>query len=250
MQAPPSPDGSRLTALESLWPRYRSKWRRLLSGRAIRELQLRASFDVDLLRHWRFTNDIPAGMIPDCPECTNICCAGLENVVSLRLRDVALLMDIGRTDLMTKKKPNFPTSMLAKRPGLRELVASELWRTLPVLRQIGDLRVCAALSRNLTCTLYPSWPTTCERFPYTLSVVRRRVTWGARCPSRKRAPEHAPRSRALFKAALNAYDERVKDAVLLAHARAELDRIGLGAWLTGPRENPFEEVPRGLSVIQ
>ena len=242
--------GSHLHALDALWLRYRSKWRRLLSSHAIRELQLRASFDVDLLSHWRFSNRVPSGTVPDCPNCTNICCAGLENVVSLRLRDIAQLIDIRRTDLITKKKPNFPAQMLSDRPALRELVASELWRALPVLRQTGDLRVCAALGANMKCTLYPDWPLSCERFPYTLSVMRKQVNWGSRCPSKKRSAEFEPRRRALFKAALTAYDERVKDAVLLAHAPQALDAIGIGAWITGPDEDPFEAVPKGLKIVQ
>ena len=236
--------------LDALWQRHRSKWRRLFSSAALRELQLRASFDVDLLTHWRITNKVPSGTIPDCPNCTNICCAGIENAVSLRLTDVARLLDLGRSDLMTKKKPNFPADMLADRPGLRELVASELWRTLPILRQSGDLRVCAALSKSLKCTLYPDWPLSCERFPYSLSVMRRRVTWGSRCPSKKVDPSFEPRRQTLFKAALKAYDERVKDAVLLAHARDSLDDIGIGAWLTSPDEDPFETSPKGLPIVQ
>ncbi|MEL7372119.1 MAG: hypothetical protein AAFN74_24550 [Myxococcota bacterium] len=244
---PPSPHTE---ALDALWSSYRSKWRRLLSRNAVQELRLRASFDVDLLAHWRMKNRTPAGTIPDCPNCNNICCAGLENVVSLRLKDVACLIDIGRTDLMSKKKPNFPRSMLVERPGLRELVASELWRTLPVLRQTGDLKVCAALGPDLKCTLYPNWPLTCERFPYTLNVMRKQVTWGTRCPSRQRDSSFEPRRKEMYKAALNAYDERVKDAVLLAHARKELDAAGIGEWLVKPDENPFEETPRGLPIIQ
>lgn len=245
----PAPVGPRAEALDALWQRYRSKWRRLASKNAIRELTLRASFDVDLLSHWRFSNRVAPGTIPDCPRCTNICCAGLENVVSLRLGDVARLIDLGRTDVMTKKKPNFPAHMLSERPALRELVASELWRALPVLRQVGDLKVCTALSKDLKCTLYPNWPLTCERFPYTLSMMRRQVVWGTRCPSKQQAPEFEPRRREMFKAALTAYDERVKDAVLLAHARPALDDIGLGEWLTKPDENPFEDAPAGLAIV-
>ncbi len=242
--------GQHVEALNRVWIRYRSKWRRLLSTSALRELRLRASFDVDLLGRWRIQNLVPAGTIPDCPNCTDICCAGLENVVSLRLRDIAQLIDMKRTDLMSKKKPNFPAYMLAERPSLRELVASELWQTLPVLRQTGDLKVCAALSKNLKCTLYPNWPTTCERFPYSLSVMRRRVTWGTRCPSKKQDRAFEPRRQELFRAALDAYDERVKDAVLLAHGRAELNDIGVGDWLIKPGEDPFEQAPRGLPIVK
>lgn len=230
-------------ALESLWARHRSAWRRLLSPRAITELTLRASFDVDVISPRWIANKIPRGTIPDCPSCDDICCAGLENVVSLRLKDVAMLIDIGRTDLMSRKKPNFPREWLRRRPGLHELVGSELWRTLPVMRQVGDLRICAALSPDLRCSIHPHWPTSCERFPYTLSAVRRTVTWGTRCPSRQCAPEHEARSDALFRGALDAYNERVKDAVLLAHARPRLEAMGIGAWLIGPDEDPFEPRP-------
>lgn len=237
--------------LEEIWGRYRSSWRRLLSRGAVKELVLRASFDPDLIAPWRIANRIPKGTVPDCPKCTNICCAGLENVVSLRLRDVAMLLDLGRDDLMSKLKPNFPAWMLEERPTLKELVASELWRSLPVMRQVGELSVCAALDTNtLKCSLHPAWPTSCERFPYSLDVARRQVNWGSRCPSKKVHREHQVQSDALFEAAIDAYNRRVQDAVLLAHARPELEALGLGPWLTGKDEDPFEPRPKGLEVVR
>src|SRR5204863_9397092 len=130
---------------------------------------------------------------------------------------------IGRTDLMTKKKPNFPRDMQRMRPALYEVVGSELWRALPVLRQIGESRICAALTPELKCSLHPHWPTSCERFPYTLSAKKGAVTWGTRCPSKTCAPEHQERSEQLFVASIDAYNERVKDAVLLAHPKDELE---------------------------
>jgi Fe-S-cluster containining protein len=231
-------------ALDALWERHAGGWRRLLSPGVIRELKLRAYFDVDLVAPHRIANKIPAGTIPDCAACEDICCAGIENVVSLRLSDIAELIDIGRTDLMTKKKPNFPAEMVKTRPALYELAGSELFRTLPVLRQIGDSRICAALTPELTCSLYPHWPTSCERFPYTLSPKRRTVSWGTRCPSKQCAPEFLERSEELFTASIDAYNERVKDAVLLVHARKALDELGIGAWLVAPGEDPFEPKPK------
>lgn len=243
------PAGAVQEGLDALWSRFRSKWRRLFSRRMIAELELRASFDVDTLSTWRIANRIPKGTVPDCPRCTDICCAGLENVVSLRLRDVALLIDIDRTDLMSRKKPNFPAYMLGRRPGLRELVSSDLWRTLPVMKQVGEERICAALAPDMTCSIYPKWPTSCERFPYTLSAMRKEVVWGRRCPAKKESPAYVERGKALFRAALDAYDERVKDAVLLTHARAELDALGIGDWLIKAKEDPFE--PRtGLPIVE
>jgi hypothetical protein len=245
MSRPPA--GPVSSGLDLVWDRFKSSWRRLLSPRAITELKLRASFDVDLMSPWRIANKIPRGTIPDCEHCDDICCAGLENVVSLRLRDVATFIDIGRTDLMTKKKPNFPAAWLRTRPILYELVGSELWRALPVLKQQGESKICAALSLELKCSIHPHWPTSCERFPYTLSAARKTITWGTRCPSKKSAHEFEERSDQLYEGALLAYNERVKDAVLLAHAPKELDALGLGAWITKPGEDPFE--PRSALPI-
>jgi hypothetical protein len=229
-----------LAALDALWSHYANRWSRLFSPGAVTELMLRASFDLETLSVERIANRVPRGTIPDCPSCQDVCCAGEENVVSLRLRDVAVLIDIGRTDLMTRQKPRFGDAMLASRPALRELVASELFQTLPVLRQVGPERRCAALDEALSCTLHPDWPLSCERFPYSLSAVRREVVWGKRCASKHQRPEHAARGDAMFRAAVAVYNERVRDAVLLAHARPALDRLGIGAFLLTEGEDPFE----------
>jgi hypothetical protein len=241
---PPGGPGPTLAALDALWARYRSRWRRLLSRGAIAELQLRASFDPELLDVADIARRIPPGTVPDCPRCDDLCCAGLENVVSLRLKDLAVLIDLGRTDLISKKKPVFPPSMLRRRPQLEALMRSSLYRTLPVLRQRGEQRICAALTVDLTCSIHPHWPTSCQRFPYTLSAVRREVHWGTRCPSKQSGPEHEAHAQALFAGAVAAYNERVRDAVLLAHAPRALEAMGLAHYLTGPDEDPFEDAPR------
>lgn len=234
--------------LDALWAPLESRWKRLFSRKIVKELTLRASFDLDLLAPAKIASRVAPGMIPDCPNCQDVCCAGLENVVSLRLRDIAVLIDAGRTELISRKKPRFPESLLKSRPALQELVASELFRTLPVLKQTGELQVCAALSEDLRCTLYPHWPLSCERFPYSLNALRKQVVWGTRCQSNKRAPEHVARSEAMFGAAVQTYNERIKDAVLLAHARDELDRLGVGKYLIQPGEDPFE-APSRLPIV-
>lgn len=239
--------------LEELWLARDSSWRRLFSRGAITELSLRSRFDLDLLSPRRLVNAVPAGSIPDCEACDDLCCAGIENVVSLRLSDIARLIDIGRTDLISRAKPRFPPSMLAQRPALAELVSSELFRSLPVLKQLGETRVCAALGKDLKCSIYPSWPLSCERFPYSLLAARRRVVWGTRCPSKKTSETHEERSRELFGGAVATYNERVKDAVLLAHARDELFEMGIADFLTLPGEDPFEPEaagPRRLPVVR
>jgi hypothetical protein len=210
-----------------------------MSRRALTELELRASFDLDLMAPKRIVNKVDPDTIPDCEACDDICCAGLENLVSLRLRDIAVLIDIGRTDLISKKKPRFPASMLRTRPALRELMGSELFLTLPVLRQVGDMHICAALTPDMKCSLHPHWPLSCERFPYSLLAARRRVVWGSRCPSKKTSPQFAERRSEMFDAAVQTFNERVRDAVLMAHAPDALRDMGISEFLIQPGEDPF-----------
>lgn len=40
--------------------------------------------------------------VPDCQNCQNNCCHGVENTVSLRLRDIALLLDHGLEEYIDK----------------------------------------------------------------------------------------------------------------------------------------------------
>jgi hypothetical protein len=229
-----------VAALDALWGSWRSRWRRLLSRHAITELTLRASFDLDLLAPERIASRVPLGMVPDCPSCQDVCCAGVENVVSLRLRDVAVLIDLGRTELIQRKKPHFPPAVAASRPMLAELTASALWRTLPVMQQVGEDRVCAALTERLSCSLHPDWPLSCARFPYSLVAARREIVWGTRCEPRRMASDEVPRSKAMRQAAVDVYNERIRDAVLLAHARPQLEALGIGRFLIAPDEDPFE----------
>lgn len=235
------PAGPTERALDVLWARFDRSWRRLLSPQLITELRLRASFEVETIDADDVENRVPRGTVPDCGACEDICCVGLENLVSLRLVDVAVLMDADRTDLMSRLKPRFPEDLVRRRPALHELLGSELWRTLPVLRQVGESRICAALTPELRCSLHPRWPTSCARFPYTMSAVRRVVSWGSRCASKTCSPRQAAASEAIFQASISAYNERVRDAVLLAHARSDLEAIGVGAWLVAEGEAVFEE---------
>ncbi len=232
------------SALRALWRRHRTPVRRLLSGAFLREWALRRRFDLRPLGDVEL--EISIGAAPSCPDCPNLCCGGWDNLVSLRLKDLALLIDLGRTELISRRKPRFPAALLAERPGLEALEASFSWRTLPVLRQTSPGGPCAALEGR-RCGLHPHWPSSCARFPYALDSTRRKIQWGTRCPVQKARPdpEHGARLR---EATLAAYEARVMDAVLLFHARSELDRIGLGAWLVGPDEDPFLPPPR-LQVL-
>ena len=45
------------------------------------------------------------------------------------------------------------------------------------------------------------------------------------------------------------YNERIKDAVLLTHARKRLNELGIGAFLSDPQNPEFEELAGSLPII-
>lgn len=215
--------------LERLWSKHRSQAKRFLS-KPWTEVRLMSQFELAPVRLASVINEVPKGAVPDCGACMNNCCGGLENLVSLRLIDVATLIDIGRTELMSKTKPVFPPELLQAKPSLLALQESWLFQTLPVLKQVGAERRCAALTPNLECSLHPSWPTSCERFPYMMTADRKKVRWGTRCPSRAPQPD-LQRAAELHAGAVAVFNERIRDAVLLQHARADLNAAGFEPFL-------------------
>ena len=82
------------------------------------------------------------------------------------------------------------------------------------------------------CSLYPSWPLSCARYPYALDLQSKVVFYAKGCTSTRDSLElpvaEAPlRVRALVRAVVDAYNERIKDVILLALAKPELAELGL-----------------------
>lgn len=216
-------------ALERLWSEIRSRplW---ANGRFFLYLRLRSRMRLKMLRPDDLVSIVPEGKVNDCSACTEICCIGHEQTVSLRFRDIATLMDIGRVDLITKKKPVFSDALLAEKPALARTVASDAWSRFPVLTQ-NAFGACRALSEEGKCTLYPYWPTSCARFPYALDVEAHEITYSQRCRSFWIRSDAEPKVTAMKLAAVAAYNERIKDLVLLAYAPRQLEDLGLTRYL-------------------
>ena len=131
---------------------------------------------------------------------------------------------------MTKDKPTFAGQELEQKPALKVTVASETWKRFPVLKQ-NKFGACNALSVEGTCTLYPHWPTSCARFPYALDVEAGEIAYSQRCRSFWIRPDADAKIEGMKVAAVAAYNERIKDLVLLAYAPAQLADLGLTAYL-------------------
>jgi len=223
--APPRPLLPTVDRLEELWEAVteRPLWAPPNLGRYLR---LRWHMRLGLLDPGRVRLRGPVGKLNDCDACTDICCVGPRATVQLRLRDIAALIDIGRTDLITHDRPKFSEAQLRERPALRRNVDSQAWSIFPVLRR-DSMAACAALSTEGKCGLFPNWPLSCARFPYALHADEEEVFFSARCDSYWIRPDAAEPVGQMVAAAVEAYNQRIKDRVLLEYAADQVEALGL-----------------------
>lgn len=216
-------------ALEALWRKVTAKplW---LPPHLLRYLRLRQNVNLTPIRPQTVRVTAPPGFGPNCRACTDNCCIGKTNTVSLRLLDVARLVDMGRDDLISTEKPTFAAEELT--PARAQLVGSAAYRALPVLKKDASWR-CQALGQGNRCTIYPRWPLSCARFPYSLDQEDNEIFYSQRCPSQRELPrDEQPRLKVMVDAAIASYNERIRDCVLIEYAPQELDRIGVGRFLS------------------
>lgn len=172
----------------------------------------------------------PRYKVNECASCTDNCCIGPHSTVLLRLRDIATLIDLDRTELMTHEKPKFSEDVLASRHALKRQTESRDWNEFPVLKQ-NSFHACGALDIEGRCTLYPHWPETCARFPYSLDTDNLEVFYSRRCDSFWVRPDAQNEVHAMREAAVAAYNSRIKDQLMLAFAQERLRDLGLVRFL-------------------
>ncbi|MBM4283405.1 MAG: hypothetical protein FJ137_22565 [Deltaproteobacteria bacterium] len=214
-------------ALADLWRVERERFWRLANLGTI--LRLRRRFALQTLRAADLTVVVPRGQVPDCEACVDLCCTGPHAVVSLRLRDVAALVDRGLTAHLTFDRPPPPPSSSWAR---REAEGAVFARAFPVLTRDAT-GTCRFLTEQRLCGAWPSWPLSCARYPYALDLQSRVVFYAKGCQSTRQATyDEAPaRVRALVDAVVESYNARVRDVVLLAVARPRLRELGLLEWV-------------------
>ena len=227
---PPLPHLPTVAALEALWDEVSNKplW---MGSRLWTYLSLLRRMRLRRLDPGRIRVVAPRHKVNDCRSCTDICCVGQRSAVSLRLRDIAALVDVGRTDLITTHKPRFSAAELETHPALRRHVSSRAWAVFPVLAQ-DSLGACRALTPSGRCGLYPHWPLACARFPYALLPESEQVFYSRRCDSFWIRPDAGEPVREMAAAAVAAYNARIQDEILLAYARDRLEALGLLRYLS------------------
>jgi Fe-S-cluster containining protein len=213
------------TALAELWDQART---RVWTVRYAREtFALVRRFHLRFLRVGQLRIAVPKGQTPDCEECLEICCTGPNAVVSLRLRDVAALVDAGLADHITLDRPSPPAAGDVTW-ARKEADGSIFHQAFPVLTRDAT-GTCTLLDEDRRCRAFPAWPLSCARYPYALDLQAKTIFWAKGCKSSTVLPaaEAAPCVRALVRAVVDAYNERLKDVILLHVARPELEALGL-----------------------
>lgn len=213
--------------LETLWKASRF---RLYHPRHLGTFfRLHHRFDLQFVRLSQLQIEIPRGTLPDCESCTNICCTGPNAVVSLRLTDIARLIDAGLENHITFRRP-LPLHNVSW--AAQEANWSVFAESFPILKR-DKTGTCTLLSEHRSCNAYPDWPLSCARYPYALDVLRKRMFLAQGCTSHRFVNiDDAPgKVKDLVHATLRGYNERVKDIIMLHVALPELLALGFGPYL-------------------
>ena len=216
-------EGPLAVALRELWEQQAPE---LMSVRGwIKLWRLRRRFALRQVSLSGLKVLVPTGQLPDCENCLDLCCTGPNAVVSLRLRDIATLMDLGRPDLIAWDRPPSTKKDSAAR---RAADSTVFHRAFPTMARDAT-GTCKALNEDRLCGLWPNWPLSCARYPYALDTLNGVVFYAKGCRSTRLAEvgELSVAVRDLVRASVDAYNARVRDIILLHVARNELRELGL-----------------------
>ena len=217
--------------LDALWSQVSAR-PVLLSRRWLRQIRLSRLVQTQPLGSHAVQRLVSPRRINECSECLDTCCVGKKSTVLLHLRDIASLLDGQHANLMTQDKPTFTVEERASSPALERHVSSMAWRVFPILKQ-NSFYACSALNEDGRCTLYPKWPLSCERFPVAFNLDAEELFLSSRCASTRviETEQESERLQEMESGAVAAYNERIKDFMLLTHAPDTLRNLGITKYL-------------------
>jgi len=215
-----------VSRLEALWS-AKARYTRFQITDLWRSWRLHRRYDLRMVDPARLVSVIPRYQAPACRFCDEICCIGPRNIVTLRLRDVASLIDMGLEEVIDTRIQRIPRAGSA---AMREFLGTEIWSRFPKLKQTPEGR-CVLLTPEGRCRIYGREPLACRRFPFALSSDRRRVFYSPRCRSHTISHANRARYQQHIEAVAANYNEMIKELVLLYHAPRELRILGLDRFL-------------------
>ena len=214
---------SLLAALDDLWPLAQKRlthWRNLPTW-----LSLQRKYDLKFLRVGQLTVEVPGQLLPDCDNCVELCCTGNDAEVRLRLRDIATLHDHGLDGAIDSRSLPVVDNVKGTRRQMKQTFFADVF---PVLKRDAT-KTCVLLNEDRQCTAWPHWPLSCARYPYAVDATHKVLFLAQGCHShRTMSADDAPDAiRKLVRAAVDGYNERVKDLIMLHTVLDELHELGL-----------------------
>lgn len=218
-------------ALKDLWERARH--RGLYPQQWLKRWRLGLNFDLEFLRVSEMRLALPRGKVPNCRDCQELCCTGPKAIIHLRLKDIANMLDQGLSKAMvvSAKAPD----SIGKNEAEKEFDDSIFGRVFPTLAR-DRFGTCTLLRDDLKCSIYPKWPLSCARYPFAVDAKNKIIYYAKGCTSFELLPPDAASDRFgyLVTAAVESYNERIKDLLLLAYAYKELEHLELTRYLNTP----------------
>lgn len=195
---------------------------------AWKNLKLARRYHLRVLSPGEIDDVAALGRRPDCARCTERCCASPKSLVSLRLLDIARLIDAGLEDAIVSSAAEHAESDETWE-AILEVEHLDSWRRFPMIRKRSDGR-CALLDDEGRCSAYEARPLQCRAFPFLVGSDLASVRWAGFCRSFADDGSDDERSAALA-AALESFHAKQRDLVSLAHGWDVLEELGLTRWL-------------------
>ncbi len=177
--------------------------------------------------------EVPETQHPMCSSCKNTCCSG-PNLVSLRLSDLARLIEAGLGWAAVTPTPLQREEIYQENPELREIEDRDSFRLFPVLEQ-NKQGCCVFLDDEKRCSIHSIRPLACRRFPHFLSSDLKSVKWARFCKSYEQNETQQSDAREII---LENHNQKLKDLWLLSFGKDLLRKLGLLDYLPG-----FSNVP-------
>lgn len=170
--------------------------------------------------------------IPNCTACTDTCCKS-PSLVSLRLIDIARLVDAGHQQAVARVDRPARRAIHTLHPALEAAESKDSFRYFPVLRQKVD-GTCVFLTAQQRCGVYAIRPLACRAFPYLLNDDLKSVRFAEGACSTPAPESHSTTLRSLTAAVAAQFDAKVRDLMAVHHLPAALARLGLVRFLRAP----------------
>ena len=152
-----------------------------------------------------------------------ICCTGAKSRVRLRTTDIVSLVQLGHKDAIDARHA-LPLAGQAK-PHYLEKVMPHLFQ--------DNTRTCVLLNKERLCSVYPNWPLSCARYPYAFDADNDIIFWAKGCqsPMEITVAEAPDGVKKLTQAAIETYNQDIRDILMLHYAKDELREAGFNQWI-------------------